>query len=121
GPGPPRMAALAGTIAEFQIPAKPFLDLLYAFEQDQLVKRYATYDQLLDYCRNSAYPVGRLVLYLFGCFDAVRAESSDRICTALQLTNFCQDVARDFAIGRVYLPEDDRRRFRYSQDELARR
>jgi squalene synthase HpnC len=118
-PRHPVMVALAETIAAFDIPSKPFLDLLYAFEQDQLVKRYATYDQLLDYCRNSADPVGRLVLYLFGCFDEGRAELSDRICTALQLTNFWQDVARDYAIGRVYLPEDDRRRFGYTDADLA--
>jgi squalene synthase HpnC len=118
-PRHPVLVALTETIERFDIPAKPFLDLLYAFEQDQLVKRYTTYEQLLDYCRFSADPVGRLVLYLFGCFDAERAELSDRICTALQLTNFWQDVARDFAIGRVYLPEDDRRRFGYTDADLA--
>jgi squalene synthase HpnC len=118
-PRHPVMVALAETIELFQIPPRPFLDLLYAFEQDQLVKRYATFDQLLGYCRHSADPVGRLLLYLFGCHDAQRAELSDRICTALQLTNFWQDVARDFAIGRVYLPEEDRRRFGYTDADLA--
>lgn len=120
-PRHPVMVALAETVQCFNIPRQPFLDLLYAFEQDQLVKSYATYEQLLEYCRHSADPVGRLVLYLFGCFDATRAELSDRICTALQLTNFWQDVARDLAIGRVYLPEEDRRRFGYSDADLAAR
>ncbi len=120
-PRHPIMVALTETIQQFRIPAQPFLDLLDAFEQDQLVKRYVTYDQLLDYCRHSADPVGRLLLYLFDCFDPVRAALSDRICTALQLTNFWQDVARDFAIGRVYLPVEDRRRFGYTEADLAAR
>ena len=85
---------------------EPFLDLLFAFEQDQLVKRYATFDQLLDYCRHSANPVGHLVLYLCEC---LRRRNARRWPTtsapALQLANFWQDVARDLDIGRVYLPE----------------
>ncbi len=117
----PVMVALQPTIRRFQIPPEPFLDLLCAFEQDQRVKRYETYDQLLGYCRNSANPVGRLVLYLCDSFDEKRAELSDQICTALQLANFWQDVARDFAIGRVYLPAEDRRRFRYSDADLDAR
>ncbi|MFO0807055.1 MAG: squalene synthase HpnC [Gemmataceae bacterium] len=117
-PRHPVMVALAPTIERFGIPAKPFLDLLFAFEQDQLVKRYATFDQLLEYCRHSADPVGRLVLYLFESFDDSCAVLSDRICTALQLTNFWQDVARDFDIGRVYLPEDDMASFGYSESDL---
>jgi squalene synthase HpnC len=118
-PRHPVTIALAETIRRFGVPAKPFLALIYAFEQDQLVKRYATCEQLLDYCRHSADPVGHLVLYLFECFDAERAELADRLCTALQLTNFLQDVARDFAIGRVYLPEEDRRRFGYTEADLS--
>ena len=85
------------------------------------MKRYDTFDQLLGYCRNSANPVGRLVLYLFECFDAERAALSDEVCTGLQLANFWQDVARDFAIGRVYLPAEDRARFGYTDDDLAAR
>src|SRR5207244_5371417 len=99
----------------------PFLNLLFAFEQDQLVKRYSTYEQLLQYCRHSANPVGHLLLYLFESFDAERAALADAICTALQLTNFWQDVARDFAIGRVYLPEEDMRRFGYREADLQAR
>jgi squalene synthase HpnC len=118
-PRHPVMIALRETIRRFHIPAKPFLDLLVAFEQDQHVKRYDTFDQLLGYCRNSANPVGRLVLYLFECFDEERAAFSDEVCTGLQLANFWQDVARDFAIGRVYLPAEDRIRFGFTDDDLA--
>jgi squalene synthase HpnC len=114
----PVMVALQPTIRRFGIPPQPFLDLLIAFEQDQRVKRYDSFEQLLGYCRNSANPVGRLVLYLCESFDAQRAALSDDICTALQLANFWQDVARDFAIGRVYLPAEDRRRFGYSDADL---
>ena len=118
-PRHPVMIALRETIRRFNIPREPFLDLLIAFEQDQRVKRYDTFDQLLDYCRNSANPVGRLVLHLFECIDAERAALSDEVCTGLQLANFWQDVARDFAIGRVYLPADDRARYGVSEDDLS--
>jgi squalene synthase HpnC len=117
-PTHPVLIALRPTIRRFHIPPEPFLDLLAAFEQDQHVKSYQTFDQLLDYCRCSANPVGRLVLYLGEVFDSERAALSDSICTALQLANFWQDVKRDFDIGRVYLPEEDRRRFGYSDDDL---
>jgi squalene synthase HpnC len=120
-PRHPVMIALRETIRAFDIPPQPFLDLLFAFEQDQLIKRYQTYEQLLGYCRYSANPVGHLVLYLCGQYDARRAALADHVCTALQLANFWQDVARDFAIGRVYLPEDDRRRFGYSDADLNAR
>src|SRR5438132_1073986 len=102
-PSHPVMIALRSTIAKFKIPPKPFLDLLFAFEQDQLVKRYLTYEKLLDYCRGSANPVGHLVLYLCEVFTPERAQLSDCVCTALQLANFWQDVNRDLDIGRVYL------------------
>jgi squalene synthase HpnC len=114
-PTHPVTVALRETIRRFTIPPEPFLNLLVAFEQDQRVKRYQTFDQLLGYCRNSANPVGHLVLYLFECFDAERAALSDEVCTGLQLANFWQDVARDFAIGRVYLPAEDCERFGYAE------
>jgi squalene synthase HpnC len=120
-PRHPVMVALRGTVRRFGIPAEPFLDLLVAFEQDQLVKRYQAYDRLLDYCRCSANPVGRLVLYLCEAFDPARAALADHVCTALQLANFWQDVARDFDIGRVYLPEEDRKRFGYGDADLEAR
>jgi squalene synthase HpnC len=120
-PRHPVMVALAGTIRRFGIPPRPFLDLLYAFEQDQLLKRYTTFEQLLGYCRYSANPVGHLVLYLCEAFDTRRARLADHICTALQLANFWQDVARDLDIGRVYLPSEDYLRFGYGEDDLHAR
>jgi len=120
-PRHPVMVALHETIQQFGIPKEPFIDLLFAFEQDQLVKRYLSYEQLLEYCRYSANPVGHLVLYLCGSFDAKRAALADCVCTGLQLANFWQDVARDFGIDRVYLPLDDRRRFGYTETDLNQR
>ncbi len=98
--------ALADTIRRFQLPREPFEALLDAFRQDQRVARYETHEQLVDYCCRSANPVGNLVLRLAGCLDATNERLSDRICTGLQMANFWQDVARDFAIGRIYLPAD---------------
>jgi squalene synthase HpnC len=116
----PVMVALRPTIDRFGIPPEPYLNLITAFEQDQTVNRYASFDQLLNYCKNSANPVGRLVLYLCECFDEERAALSDHVCTGLQLANFWQDVKRDaFDLGRVYLPEEDRRAFGYADADLA--
>jgi squalene synthase HpnC len=120
-PRHPVMIALRETIRRFNIPPRPFLELLIAFEQDQRVKRYDTFEQLLGYCTCSANPVGHLVLMLFECFNAERAVLSDEVCTGLQLANHWQDVARDFAIGRVYLPAEDRTRFGYTDADLAAR
>jgi squalene synthase HpnC len=120
-PDHPVMVALQPTIRRFAIPPQPFLDLLSAFEQDQFVKRYRTYEQLLDYCCRSANPVGRLVLYLFESYDEERGRLSDHVCRAVQLANFWQDVARDFDIGRVYLPEEDQQRFGYADADLEAR
>ena len=114
----PVMVALAPTVEEFAIPIGPFEALISAFEQDQTVTEYDTYDQLLDYCSRSANPVGRLVLYLGRVFDPDNAALSDLTCTGLQLANFWQDVARDLAIGRVYLPLEDRRAFGYPDGDL---
>ncbi len=120
-PAHPVFVALRDTIRRFDIPQQPFLDLLSAFEQDQQVQRYRTFAQLRDYCRRSANPVGRLVLYLGEAFSEERARFADQICTALQLANFWQDVARDLDLGRVYLPEDDRFQFGYADEDLAAR
>jgi squalene synthase HpnC len=120
-PHHPVMIALRGTIERFAIPPKPFLELVQAFEQDQTVKRYETYEQLLGYCRYSANPVGHLVLYLCECYNDANARLSDAICTGLQLANFWQDVSRDLDIGRVYLPAEDRRRFGYADADLEAR
>ncbi|HEY4838952.1 MAG TPA: squalene synthase HpnC [Candidatus Acidoferrales bacterium] len=105
-PKHPVFIALAGTIRSCEIPIEPFADLLVAFRQDQTVKRYATWDEMIGYCRYSANPVGRLVLYLCGYKDAERQRLSDATCTALQLANFWQDVSRDLKIGRIYIPLD---------------
>jgi squalene synthase HpnC/squalene synthase HpnD len=121
GSNHPVMIALAETIRTFRIPAEPFLNLLFAFEQDQLLKRYRTYDQLIGYCRNSANPVGHLVLYLCESFNPENARLADSICTGLQLANFWQDVSRDLDIGRVYLPLEDRQRFGYQEADLETR
>jgi squalene synthase HpnC len=120
-PRHPVMIALAPTIRRFQISPEPFEDLIHAFEQDQHVQRYDSYPQLLDYCRYSANPVGRLVLYLCESFDETKAALADAVCTGLQLANFWQDVKRDLDIGRVYLPADDRRFFGYSDADLEAR
>jgi squalene synthase HpnC len=120
-PRHPVMIALRETVSTFGIPIEPFEALISAFEQDQEVLEYETYDQLLDYCRRSANPVGHLVLYLGHVFNADNAFLADATCTALQLANFWQDVARDLDIGRVYLPREDRERFHYTADDLAAR
>ncbi|HEV2297545.1 MAG TPA: squalene synthase HpnC [Candidatus Acidoferrales bacterium] len=100
----PVLIALAGTARQFEIPIEPFRDLLRAFRQDQTVRRYQTWDDVIGYCRYSANPVGRLVLYLFGYRDPERQAFSDATCTALQLANFWQDVGRDLEKGRIYIP-----------------
>ena len=117
----PVFIALRETIDRFQIPIDPFVDLLAAFRQDQTVTRYETLPQVLDYCRYSANPVGRLVLYLGRCLDAERARLSDHVCTGLQLANFCQDVARDWDLGRIYIPRSECVRYRYDEGMFARR
>lgn len=115
----PVFVALAESVSEYRLPKQLFLDLIHAFEQDQRVHRYETFDELLGYCRYSANPVGRLVLRLWGYSDTERDRLSDATCTALQLTNFWQDVARDFHIGRVYLPLEVMWQHGYSVDLLA--
>src|SRR5271169_4642706 len=106
GPAHPVLIALRETIRAKDIPLQPFRDLLRAFRQDQTVQRYATWDEVLDYCVYSANPVGRLVLYLCGYRDEARQKLSDATCTALQLANFWQDVSRDLEKGRIYIPLD---------------
>jgi squalene synthase HpnC len=116
----PVFIALAETIRQFHIPQDPFVDLLVAFRQDQQVTRYDTFDQLFGYCRYSANPVGRLVLYVGGCHDPQRAELADSICTGLQLANFWQDVAVDWQRGRIYLPLAHLRRFGGDESAIVR-
>ncbi len=120
-PRHPVFVALAETVQQFGIPAEPFRDLLGAFRQDQRVTRYPTYEDLVGYCRGSANPVGRLVLYLCGYQDAERLALSDKTCTALQLANFWQDVTRDLVKDRVYIPLEDMARFGYTEESLLAR
>ena len=102
----PVFVALRETIRICDIPKEPFADLLTAFRQDQTVTRYASMSDVLGYCRYSANPVGRLVLYVCGYRDDARFALSDETCSALQLANFWQDIREDFARGRIYLPQD---------------
>ena len=115
----PVFVALAQTIRQFAIPHHEFSDLLIAFREDQTKTRYETFDEVLHYCKNSANPVGHLVLYLCGYSDPERQQLSDYTCTALQLANHWQDVARDYANGRMYLPQESLRRFGVSEPDIA--
>ena len=108
----PVIRALAPAVAQCAIPAQPFLDLIQANRQDQVVTRYQTFDELLAYCRLSANPVGRIVLHVFGAATPPRERLSDLVCTALQLAEHWQDVAEDLRAGRVYLPGEDLARLR---------
>ena len=111
-------AALAETVDRFQIPHELFMNLLTAFRADATVKRYETYEDVLAYCRNSANPIGRLVLLLFNYRSETMMRLSDSICTALQLTNFWQDVSVDLLKDRIYLPLEDLEEFGYSEQDL---
>jgi squalene synthase HpnC len=117
----PVFVALAETIRQFNIPIEPFADLLVAFRQDQTKHRYQDRHELLDYCRHSACPVGRLVLYLARSVETRNLELSDSICTGLQLANFWQDIARDWRQGRRYLPDDTMRRHDCSESMFQAR
>jgi phytoene synthase len=112
--------ALGDTIGRFAIPKALFEDLLSAFRQDAVQERYATFADVLDYCRRSANPVGRIMLALFGRLDAETAPASDALCTGLQLANFWQDVSMDLRIPRVYIPEEDFERFGVDREAFAR-
>ncbi|HMD61026.1 MAG TPA: squalene synthase HpnC [Opitutaceae bacterium] len=115
----PVFVALGDTIRACSIPKEPFADLLTAFRNDQNVTRYASIQDVLSYCRYSANPVGRLVLYACGEADEERFRLSDATCSALQLANFWQDVRRDYAMGRIYLPQDDMQRFGVGEETIA--
>jgi squalene synthase HpnC/squalene synthase HpnD len=120
-PSHPVFVALRETIVAKEIPKQPFADLLKAFRQDQTVKRYPTWDAVLNYCVYSANPVGRLVLYLCGYRDEQRQQLSDATCTALQLANFWQDVSRDLEKGRIYIPLDIAAAHRLSEADIVER
>jgi len=117
-PDHPVFLALHDSAERFRLSRENFENLLRAFQSDVVVNRHPNFDSLLKYCTCSANPVGRLVLELFGYHDPRLFELSDHICTALQLTNFWQDVAIDFSRDRVYLPQDDLARFHYTLEDL---
>ena len=112
-------ARLAAAVREYRLPLALLRDLLDAFRQDVTCKRYQDYAGLLNYCRRSANPVGRLLLHLFGMTDAQSLRESDDVCTALQLANFWQDVELDWAKGRVYIPGEDLARFGVAEEDIA--
>jgi phytoene synthase len=118
-PEGPVFVALEETIDLFGLPDRWLRDLLDAFRQDCRVSRYESWDELLDYCRRSANPVGRMVLHLFGYRDERRGCWSDAICSALQLTNFWQDVAVDWRKDRIYLPAGQRRSHGVSEEDIG--
>lgn len=120
-PGNPLFLEVARIVREHALPLDLFRDLLDAFSQDVVKKRYADFAEVLDYCRRSANPVGRLLLHLFGRTDAQSLAQSDSICSALQLANFWQDVELDWSKNRVYLPQDEMRRFGVSELQIGER
>jgi squalene synthase HpnC len=117
-PRHPAVRGLAEAVTDCAIPVQPFRDLIAANRQDQVVSRYETFDDLLGYCTLSANPVGRIVLYVFGCSTPGRAELSDEICSGLQIVEHLQDVAEDLRAGRVYVPAADMRSHGCSEQDL---
>ena len=115
----PLFRDLAEVIRKHQLPLQYFRDLLDAFSQDVQKTRYANFGEVMDYCRRSANPVGRLLLHLYGQTDSRQLALSDGICSALQLINFLQDVAIDYQKGRIYLPQDELAKYGISEQQLA--
>jgi phytoene synthase len=115
----PLFTALAEVVQTYNLPLQLLHDLLDAFSQDVIKKRYANYAELLDYCSRSANPVGRLLLHLYDEASPQNLRYSDDICTSLQLINFWQDVAKDYAINRIYIPQDEMLRFSVSEQDIA--
>ena len=112
-------AELGRIVNQYQLPLALFRDLLDAFSQDVLKTRYADFAELMDYCRRSANPVGRLLLHLFGAATDANLKLSDAICSSLQLINFWQDVEIDWRKNRIYLPQDEMRRFGVTEGQIA--
>jgi len=115
----PLFATLDEVIRTYRLPLAPFRDLLSAFRQDVVTMRYHGFDELLDYCRRSANPVGALMLHLYDAATPQNLRDSDAICSALQLINFWQDVAIDWQKQRIYLPLDDLERFGVTEQDIA--
>ena len=118
-PFTPLFQSLFAEVHQHALPMQPLYDLLDAFSQDVVKKRYANFDELLDYCRRSANPVGTLLLHLYWEATPVNIACSDAICTSLQLINFWQDVSKDYAIGRIYLPLDEMAEFGVGEAHIA--
>ena len=110
---------LATVIRRHQLPMSPFYDLLDAFSQDVTKTRYANFGEVMDYCRHSANPIGRLLLHLYGVADTRHNALSDGICSALQIINFLQDIALDYKKGRIYLPQDELEKFGIAETQIA--
>ncbi|MBC7500298.1 MAG: squalene synthase HpnC [Herminiimonas sp.] len=110
---------LASVVKNYALPIQPLRDLLSAFKQDVVTVRYGTFDLLLDYCRRSANPVGKLMLHLYGRVDRASLEDSDAICSALQLINFWQDVGIDWQKQRIYIPQEDLMQFGVTESHIA--
>jgi len=115
----PLFQNLAAEVHQHALPMQPLYDLLDAFSQDVVKKRYNDFTDLLDYCRRSANPVGNLLLHLYGDATPVNIAYSNAICTSLQIINFWQDVAKDYAIGRIYLPLDELAQYGVSEAQIA--
>nr|WP_202813932.1 squalene synthase HpnC [Thiobacillus denitrificans] len=116
----PVFVPLAAAIRDYAIPISPFRDLLSAFAQDVEKTRYANFGEIMDYCRRSANPVGRLMLHLYGDRDPRHLAYSDAICSSLQLINFLQDIAVDYRKDRIYLPQDELAMHHVSETQIAR-
>ena len=118
-PQTPLFDALDGVVRAYELPLQPFFDLLDAFSQDVTKSRYADFAEVMEYCRRSADPVGRLMLYLYGTARDENLWQSDAICSALQLINFWQDVGIDFEKHRIYLPQDEMARYGITESQIA--
>ena len=115
----PLFIDVAKIVEQHRLPLQLFHDLLDAFSQDVVKKRYENFDEILDYCRRSANPVGRLLLHLYEEATSQNLMYADAICTSLQLINFWQDVQKDYAINRIYLPQEDMTRFGVTEAQIA--
>lgn len=111
--------ALKSMTEEYKLPLQPFYDLLDAFSQDVVKSRYENFGEVMDYCRRSANPVGRLLLHLYGAATPRNIGLSDAICSSLQIINFLQDVAIDFKKDRIYFPQDEMRKYQINEQQIA--
>ncbi len=118
-PETPFFVSLQDTIKNHQLPLPPFYDLLDAFSQDVSKSRYADFGEVMDYCRRSANPIGRLLLHLYGMATPRNIGMSDAICSSLQIINFLQDVAIDYKKDRIYFPQDEMRKYNVTENQIA--